>query len=130
MKMIEKCKRPSPGDFRPITVTSIGYRLFWGGVRDEIEDHLSRNGMVKDCQVGFTRGGRLEYNLFILQYLVERTYGIRRNYYKRLIIMALDFRKAFDTVWHEGIFQKLIQVNVTGNFLDTLKDMYQKTSVQ
>ena len=31
MKMIEKCKRPSPGDFRPITVTSIGYRLFLGG---------------------------------------------------------------------------------------------------
>ena len=48
MKLIEKCKEPMPGDFRPITVTNVGYRLFWSGVRDRIEEHLKQNGLVKD----------------------------------------------------------------------------------
>ena len=57
MKLIEKCKEPSPGDFRPITITSVGYKLFWSGVRDRMEEHLRDNGMIKDNQTGFTKGG-------------------------------------------------------------------------
>ena len=60
-----------------------------GGVRDRIEKHLAKNELMKDNQIGFTRGRRLEYNLFIMQYLVERTFGIRRKYYDKIIVIAL-----------------------------------------
>ena len=45
----------------------------------------------------------------------------------KLYTCFVDFRKAFDTVWHQGVYQKLSQANITGNFLETLKDMYNKT---
>ena len=41
-------------------------------IRKDIEDHLTRNGVIKWNQVGFTAGGRPEYNHFALQYTVER----------------------------------------------------------
>ena len=45
----------------------------------------------------------------------------------KLYTCFIDFRKAFDTVWHQGVFQKLLEINISGNFLNTLKDMYRKT---
>ena len=37
-KMIKKVDKPTVREFRPIAVTSIGYKLYWGFLRDEIED--------------------------------------------------------------------------------------------
>ena len=39
----------------------------------------------------------------------------------------IDFKKAFDTVWHDGLFYKLQQIGIRGNFLETLRNMYQNT---
>ena len=39
----------------------------------------------------------------------------------------MDFRKAFDTVWHDGLFYKLQHLGVHGNFLNTLKNIYSNT---
>ena len=39
----------------------------------------------------------------------------------------VDFRKAFDSVWHNGLFHKLEKLNITGNFLSVLKNMYSQT---
>ena len=36
----------------------------------------------------------------------------------------VDFRKAFDSVWHHGLFYKLLQINVRGNFYDLIKNLY------
>ena len=71
-RMIKKVNKPTVKEFRPIAITSVGYKLYWGFLRDEIEGFLVRNGWVKDCQMGFTKGGRMEYNLFIMQYMVDR----------------------------------------------------------
>ena len=45
----------------------------------------------------------------------------------KLYACYIDFRKAFDTVWHKGLFHKLQEANIQGNFLNTLKNMYKKT---
>ena len=74
-------------------MNSIGYKLFWGAARTRMEDQMVRYGFVKHNQFGFTKGGRLDYNHFLLRYLVERTYDIKRKYYKNLIIVTLDFKK-------------------------------------
>ena len=31
----------------------------------------------------------------------------------------VDFRKAFDSVWHDGLLYKLLQLNVGGNFYES-----------
>ena len=47
--------------------------------RKYVEKHLVRNGVIKWNQVGFTEGGRAEYNHFALQYVVERAWKKRKN---------------------------------------------------
>ena len=39
----------------------------------------------------------------------------------------MDFAKAFDTVWHNGLFHKLQMKGISGNFLHLIQDMYENT---
>jgi hypothetical protein len=50
--------------------------------------------MQKEARAGFTKGRRVEDNIFVLRYYVEETF--RRK--KELIVTAIDFSKAFDSV--------------------------------
>ena len=36
----------------------------------------------------------------------------------------VDFRKAFDSVWHEGLFYKLLKINIGGHFYNLIKSLY------
>ena len=39
----------------------------------------------------------------------------------------VDFKKAFDSVWHNGLFRKLENKGINGNFLNLIKSIYAKT---
>ena len=39
----------------------------------------------------------------------------------------IDFKKAFDSVWHAGLFYKLLQYKIDGKFYDLIKNLYSKT---
>ena len=39
----------------------------------------------------------------------------------------VDFRKAFDSIWHKALFYKLETYNINGNFLELLKNIYNKS---
>jgi hypothetical protein len=39
----------------------------------------------------------------------------------------MDFRKAFDSVDRIALWQKLLKNNISGNFLNILHNMYDKT---
>ena len=36
----------------------------------------------------------------------------------------IDLRKAFDTVWHDGLFLKLQKAGICGNIYRVIKSMY------
>ncbi len=40
----------------------------------------------------------------------------------------IDFRKAFDSVWHDGLFLKLRKIGLGGTYYEVLKNMYEKTT--
>ena len=42
--------------------------------------------------------------------------------------LEMDSRKAFDFVWHEGLFYKLLKVNIGGNFYNLIKSLYCNSS--
>ena len=71
-KMIEKNKKPTKIDFRPLALADITCKIYMSYIKDEIINHIEKNELNKENQQGFTEGGRLEYNHMILQYIVEK----------------------------------------------------------
>ena len=40
----------------------------------------------------------------------------------------MDFKKAFDSLWHEGFFFKLKKIGIRGKTRELIKDIYKKTN--
>ena len=122
--MVKKERRPTVKDFRPIAITDVSYKMFMTYVREKIEEHIKRNNLGKDNQVGFTGGGRIEYNHMLLQYVVERT--LREEERGMVIILALDFQKAFDSVKRREMVETLIEYKIDPKVIDLVVEIYSK----
>ena len=55
--------------------------------------------------------------------------NILKTLQKKLYTCFIDFRKAFDLVWHLGLFYKLRKIGVSDLFYNVIKNMYLQTSL-
>ena len=101
--MLSKKRRPGVSDLRPIALTEVSYKVMMRVLKDKIESHIKENGMKLDEQAGFTEGGDIVVNLLILQECVRQTYRAGRQ----LVVVAVDFSKAFDSVRREKLVEVL-----------------------
>ena len=79
--MMPKKNRPTEKELRPIamTVTDVSYKMLMSLIRREREKHVAENKIEKFKQAGFTKGGNILDNLFILRECVEETYRKNRT---------------------------------------------------
>ena len=118
--MIPKKKKPVAREHRPIALTNVGYKLFMGVIKNKIVQHLDRNGLISDYQAGFTGSRRLEENLFIVRYCIQETYRRARE----LVVVAIDFEKAFDSVGRLALVRALKFYRCEPRLIDVIVDLY------
>ena len=123
-RMIPKKNKPQAKDLRPIAITNISYKLYMKQIGEEIEEHLEKNRIIKGNQIGFTDGGRTEYNHFVLQYLVERAY--KKD--EQLIVIALDFKKAFDSINRRKMIEAMKDYMIEPNIINLIAKIYSNDS--
>ena len=79
-------------------------------IKDYVLNHLSTNNLLSPHQFGFIPGTSCSTQLLLLlDYLTSHLYSIN--------VIYLDFQKAFDTVPHRRLLQKLISFGIHGNVL-------------
>ena len=120
-KLIPKNNKPKIKDFRPLAMTNIQYKLYLGIMKDRIEDHLKINNLQKENQMGFTKGYRIEFNHMIIQYLVD---GGREK--KPLILISVDYTKAFDSIKREKMIESLIKYKIHPYVIDKFVQIYKQ----
>ena len=104
----------------------VSSKLLFSTIKRGIEEHLVNSKLVLDNQIGFTEGGRTEYCHFILQYLVEKTFNSNRNYHKNLVIVALDFKKAFDSIDRRRMVETLVKYKIHPHIINLIANIYSK----
>ena len=119
--MIPKTSKPRVDELRPVALTNSSYKVFMTLIKNNLENHILLNGMKKVNQAGFTKGGRIQDNLFILKEMIEA--GFIWN--ESTILIAVDFKKAYDSVKREMLIEILKDYRVQRELLDFIASTYQ-----
>jgi hypothetical protein len=127
--IFKKGAKSDPGNYRPVSLTSIPCKIMEGVIKEHMMEHLTKNKLISDSQHGFLAGRSCTTNLLTFQeeitkYLDE---GIPVD------VFYLDFAKAFDKVPHGRLLVKLESKGITGELKawvgEWLKERTQKVMV-
>ena len=113
----KKGKKTDPGNYRPVSLTSVISKIMESIVRDAIVIHLMKNGLITDDQHGFVPGRDCMTQLLVC--IEDWTRRLETN--KAFDVIYTDFSKAFDSVPHERLFVKLESLGISGDVLKWIK---------
>jgi len=81
---------------------------------------LEENDVLCAEQSGFRKKHRTTDHMFILKNII----GKYKQGRKSLHIAFIDFKQAFDTIWHNGLLYKLLKYGISNKFYNIIKSMY------
>ena len=106
----KKGSKSSPGNYRPVSLTSVCCKLMESIIKDDIMEHLGRNKLIRKSQHGFMPGRSCTTNL--LEFLEKITEAADRGV--PTDVVYLDFAKAFDKVPTERLMKKVAAHGIIG----------------
>lgn len=113
--------RSDPNNYRGITITASLGKLFNKILDTRLQKFLDKNHIIDDSQIGFTKKARTSDHMFILKTIIDKYCNKKEG---RVFACFVDFNKAFDTVIHQGIKLKLVNMGISSNFYNVIKSMY------
>ena len=119
--LIPKKNKPMCMDLRPIALTNVSYKIYMSLCKEKIVSHLRKNNQFSPYQAGFTKGKRLEDNLFTISYCINYS----RLNKKPLYVCAIDFEKAFDSIKRSCIVKALIKYRCDPLIIDVICQLYE-----
>ena len=116
--IFKKGHRKHPNNYRPISLTSVVGKLLESLIRDEIVDHMLSNNLFTDHQFGFVPGRACITQLLVV---MEEWIQILQNGHP-VDAVYLDFKKAFDSVPHMRLLNKLKAYGISDKLLDWISN--------
>ena len=109
--IFKKGNKNLTNNYIPVSLTSILCKTLESFITDSIQNYMESNKMFNSCQHGFRKHRSCVTQL--LEVMNDFTNYIDNK--KNIDILYLDFSKAFDTVPHERLLNKLKAYGITNN---------------
>lgn len=110
-------RKDDPNNYRAITLSSVLLKIYERLLLDRLPSNIVTPSPL---QGGFQKGCSCQMTSFLLR---ESIYYAKENSSK-LYVCFLDAQKAFDTVWHNGLFYKLHKAGISVEIMKSFMDMY------
>ena len=116
--IFKKGNPSDPANYRPISLTCVPCRVLESLIRDVMLSHLTDHTLLSADQFGFLPGRST--TLQLLMCLDSWTFALDAG--APVDIIFIDFAKAFDSVSHAKLLQKLKFYGFSGSLLDWISD--------
>ncbi|KAK4809665.1 hypothetical protein QYF61_002562 [Mycteria americana] len=110
--------KEDPGDYRPVSLTSVPGKVMEQIILSAITQHIQDNQVIRPSQHGFMKGRSCLTNL--ISFYVKVTHLVEEE--KAVDVVYLHFSKAFDTVSHSILLEKLAAQGLDGCTLCWVKN--------
>ena len=114
--------RNDPSNYRRICVSSRLGKLFFSILNQRLLGHAASLNILHKSQIGFLPKNRTSDHVLTLRTLMGTVIV------KKIYACFVDFKKAFDSVWHEGLLHKLLQIDVGGCFYKLIQNLNSNSS--
>ena len=114
----KKGSKDAPGNYRPVSLTSVIGKMMESVIRDSLVKHMMDNNLFCDQQHGFVPGRSCMTQLLVTLELWTELLDSGAS----IDVIYLDFKKAFDTVPHQRLLRKLKAYGITGEVLEWVRD--------
>ena len=81
--------------------------------------------IIVEEQAGFRAGRSTTEQIFSLRILCEKYLQHQQDLYH----VFIDFKKAFDRVWHEALWATMKKYNISANLIQVIKNLYNRPLV-
>ena len=80
--------------------------------------------IIAEEQAGFRTGSSTTEQIFNLRILCEKYLQHQQDLYH----VFIDFKKAFDRVWHTALWATMKKYNISTNLIKVIKNLYNKAT--
>ena len=117
--------KSDPNNYRGISIMSCLGKLFFSVLNTRLIEYLKSKNLNTDFQIGFASGSRPADHILTLKTISDKYFGAGKKVYSCFV----DFKKAFDTVWRDGLMYKLLKAGISGPFGKLIQTLYNKSDV-
>ena len=117
--------KDDPNNYRGICIMNALLKVLCTLLNNRLTDYCAEQKLIDIKQIGFERFSRASDHIFTLKTVVNKYVVDERG--KKLYTCFVDFKKAFDSVWHDALFRKLENKGINGKFLDIIRNIYKQT---
>ena len=118
-------KRNDPDNYRGICIANSLLKILSSLLETRLKEFCKINNLIDKEQIGFQENARTSDHILTLKTILHKYVIDQKG--KKLYSCFIDFKKAFDSVWHIGLFGKLENLGINGNFLNLMKSISKNT---
>ena len=107
--------RGDPKNFRPISLLPVVSKVAERLVHQQLTTYLESNNLLSPCQYGFRRGRSTE--MALLTMTEQILHGMENH--KFSLLCLLDLSKAFDSVPHRKLLDKLLGLGISNPWFES-----------
>ena len=125
LQSINQGKNDNPDNYKGITFNSCLSKLLNLLLANRLTSFVNEKGILRYNQIGFRKGFLIADHVLTIKTIIDKY--LSKN--QKLYFCFVDFRKAYDSIWREGLFDKLYSYEVSEKFITLLENIYNKVQL-